>query len=123
VQDHSKKEWGVDITIDSRIPVAAGLGSSAAILAATTAAVNELFEVGLSSKEIFQITCEAENVVHGTTSGIDPAISTYGGVLLFSKTTGFSFLSIDKTFPLVKRKKKNKSSTWKNVLKVNKRKD
>jgi mevalonate kinase len=123
VQDHSKKEWGVDIKIDSKIPVAAGLGSSAAILAATTAAVNELFEVGLSSKEIFQITCEAENIVHGTSSGIDPAISTYGGVLLFSKRTGFSFLSIEKTIPLVIGDTKMKRSTGEMVSKVTRDRD
>jgi len=80
---------GLSIEITSTVPVAAGLGSSAAVIAATTAAVSTLLDLKLSKEDVFRITYEAEKVVHGTPSGIDPAISTFGGTLLFQMDTGF----------------------------------
>jgi mevalonate kinase len=66
---------GVDLTVRSDIPVAAGLGSSAAICVATAAAVGELLNGGLSQQEICDIAYEGEKVVHGTPSGVDNNIS------------------------------------------------
>lgn len=101
VLDLSRKGVGVDVEIRSSIPVAAGLGSSAAVAAAVAAAVGQLLGVELSREEIFRITYEAERFVHGTPSGIDPAISTYGGVLLFYKERGFTPLDVEMDIPLV----------------------
>jgi len=39
--------------------------------------------------------------VHGTPSGIDPAISTFGGTLLFQMDTGFKPLDIRMDIPLI----------------------
>jgi mevalonate kinase len=80
---------GLNIEINSTVPVAAGLGSSAAVVAAVTASVGALLNVKMSKEDIFRITYEAEKIVHGTPSGIDPAISTFGGTLLFQMDTGF----------------------------------
>jgi mevalonate kinase len=81
--------------------VAAGLGSSAAVAAATTAAVAELLNVKMSKEDIFRITYESEKVVHGTPSGIDPAVSTFGGTLLFQIDTGFKPIEVKTDIPLV----------------------
>lgn len=92
---------GLNIDIKSSVPVAAGLGSSAAVIAAVTAATGSLLKVEMSREDIFRVTCEAEKAVHGTTSGVDPAISTFGGALLFQMDTGFKPLEIKGDIPLV----------------------
>jgi mevalonate kinase len=92
---------GLNIEINSTVPVAAGLGSSAAVAAAVTAAVAALLNVRVSKEDVFRITYEAEKIVHGTPSGIDPAISTFGGTLLFQTDTGFKPLDVKTDVPLV----------------------
>jgi mevalonate kinase len=92
---------GLNIEINSTVPVAAGLGSSAAVAAAVTAAVGTLLNVEMSKEDVFRITYEAEKIVHGTPSGIDPAISTFGGILLFQMDTGFKPLDARTDIPLV----------------------
>jgi len=96
-----KKDIGLDVEINSDIPVAAGLGSSAAVVTAVTAAVNALLDLKMSKDEVFRVTYEAEKVVHGTPSGVDPAISTFGGTLLFQIDTGFKPLEAKTDIPLV----------------------
>jgi len=95
------KNVGLDVEINSTVPVAAGLGSSAAVAAAVTAAVSALLNVKMSKEDVFRITYEAEKIVHGTPSGIDPAISTFGGTLLFQMDTGFKPLDVRMDIPLV----------------------
>lgn len=97
----SKEENGVNIDVQSNIPVAAGLGSSAAVAAATGTAVSQLLGIEISKEDVFRIAYEAERFVHGTPSGIDPAISTHGGVLLFCKDKGFTPLNVKEDIPLV----------------------
>jgi mevalonate kinase len=92
---------GLNIEINSTVPVAAGLGSSAAVVAATTMAIGALLGVQVSKEDVFRVTYEAEKVVHGTPSGIDPAISTFGGALLFQMDTGFKPLEAKTDIPLV----------------------
>ncbi|MEM3695097.1 MAG: mevalonate kinase [Candidatus Bathyarchaeia archaeon] len=100
LEKHSKKV-GLDVEINSTVPVAAGLGSSAAVVAAVTAAVSALLNVEMSREEVFRITYEAEKIVHGTPSGIDPAIATFGGTLLFQMDTGFKPIDVKTDIPLV----------------------
>jgi len=97
----SGKSVGLDITINSAIPVGAGLGSSAAVVASVTAAVSALLGLEFSKQEIFRIAFEAEKIVHGTPSGVDPAIATFGGTLLFQVDTGFKPLEVETDIPLV----------------------
>lgn len=92
---------GLDVEISSSVPVAAGLGSSAAVVASVTAAVSELLSIKLSKQDIFKIAFDAEKVVHGTPSGVDPAISTFGGALCFQMDTGFKPLEVKAGIPLV----------------------
>jgi mevalonate kinase len=92
---------GLNIEITSTVPVAAGLGSSAAVAAAVTAAVGALLNVKMAREDVFRITYEAEKIVHGTPSGIDPAISTFGGALLFQMDTGFKPLEVNTDIPLI----------------------
>ena len=101
VLEIARKNVGVNVEIRSSIPVAAGLGSSAAVVAATAKAVSHLLNVELSNEHIFNITLESERLVHGTPSGIDPTVTTYGGVLLFRKGKGFKRIDVKKDIPLI----------------------
>jgi len=101
VLDRAERKFGVDAEVHSSVPVSAGLGSSAAVAASTVAAVAHLLAVKLTLDEIFHVALEAERQIHGTPSGIDPAISTYGGMLLFQKEKGFTPLNVQADLPLV----------------------
>jgi mevalonate kinase len=75
------------IRIESEIPLAAGMGSSAAIVVATLAALNGHLDLGLCTKDIAQISHKIEKKVQlGHGSPMDTAIATYGGYLLVSST-------------------------------------
>jgi len=76
---------GLDIEIWCDIPSGVGLGSSAAVSVATTAALNNLFDLNLGASAISSIAFEGEKITHGTPSGIDNTISSYGGAILFKK--------------------------------------
>jgi len=56
--EHLDEHSGLDLTVRSEIPVAAGLGSSAAICVATAAATGELLDGNLSQQEICDIAYE-----------------------------------------------------------------
>jgi mevalonate kinase len=95
------KSTGLNIDINSSVPVGAGLGSSAAVIAAVALATDSLLGAKMSKEDVFRIACETEKFVHGTTSGVDPAISTFGGILLFQIDTGFKPLEAKIDIPLV----------------------
>jgi len=101
VLERHGKHAGLNVEINSTVPVGAGLGSSAAVVAAATAASGAILDVKLSKEDIFRITYEAEKIVHGTPSGVDPAISTFGGAILFQIDTGFKPLDVKTDIPLV----------------------
>jgi mevalonate kinase len=100
LEKHGEKA-GLNIDINSTVPVAAGLGSSAAVVAAVAKAVGSLLNLELSREEILRITFQSEKIVHGSPSGIDPAISTFGGTLVFQMDTGFKPLEVKADIPLV----------------------
>ncbi|HSD56688.1 MAG TPA: mevalonate kinase, partial [Methanotrichaceae archaeon] len=73
------------IRIDSDIPPAAGLGSSAAIVVATLAALNGHLDLDLSRDEIAVQAHRIEKAVQqGLGSPMDTALATYGGYLQVS---------------------------------------
>ena len=121
ILDLSEKEVGMSVKIESSIPVAAGLGSSAAVAAAVGVAASQILDVKLPREEIFRIAYEAERFVHGTPSGIDPAISTYGGVHLFDRDKGVTSLDVEEDIPLVVGDTGIKRSTGKLVSMVRER--
>ncbi len=96
-----KDKVGLNIEINSTVPVGAGLGSSAAVVAAVTLAASALLNVKMQKEDVFRISLDAERVVHGTPSGVDPAIATFGGAMLFQSDTGFKPLEVKSEIPLV----------------------
>ncbi|MBI9103353.1 MAG: galactokinase [Spirochaetales bacterium] len=67
---------GLDITIQSDIPVKIGLGSSAAICVATAAAVNGLFDFKLKKLDLVQIASDAEKEFMGLKRSITDAFTS-----------------------------------------------
>ena len=71
---------GLEVTIDSDIPIGVGLGSSSACCVAAAASISELFKE-LSSEEILNLSIEAEKTIFPDTSGADCTVCTYGGMI------------------------------------------
>ncbi|MGF3057148.1 galactokinase [Microbacterium sp. YY-01] len=61
---------GVDIALASAVPVGAGLSSSAAIECATAVALNDLWALGYSDRDLAQAGRRAENQAVGAPTGI-----------------------------------------------------
>lgn len=101
VLERAPKKIGVNVQINSDIPVSAGLGSSAAVATSAIMAVSHLLRMELPRDQIFRMAYESERLVHGTPSGIDPAISTYGGSLQFQRSKDFLPLNVQANIPLV----------------------
>jgi mevalonate kinase len=109
---------GLDVEVNSAVPIAAGLGSSAAVAAAVTAAVGALLKVKMSKEVVFRISYEAEKIVHDSPSEVDPAVSTFGGALLFQMDTGVRPLDVKGDVPLLVGYTGVKRSTRVQVAKV-----
>ncbi len=116
--EHLDLKSGLNLTVRSRIPIAAGLGSSAAICVATVAAVGELLGGGLSMEEVCDLAFEGEKVVHGTPSGVDNNISTYGGILRYERGKGIDRFELDSNLPFVIGNSRRRRSTRRLVSRV-----
>lgn len=72
---------GVDLFIDSDVPVGAGLSSSAAIESAVALALNDVWHLGLDRRTLARVGQRAENVAVGAPTGImDQSASLLGHV-------------------------------------------
>jgi hydroxymethylglutaryl-CoA reductase len=71
------------IEVFSEIPRAMGLGGSAAVAVAIIRALDRHFALGLSDDEVNSLAFQCERVAHGTPSGIDNTVATYGRPLLY----------------------------------------
>jgi hydroxymethylglutaryl-CoA reductase len=89
--------------VTSRLPLAMGLGASAAYAVAITRAFNLKHGVGLDDTAINEIAFECEKLAHGTPSGVDNTVATYGAPILFSNDGSLKTqrLSMSELPPLV----------------------
>ena len=87
-----KQQAGLEVDIVSDIPYGVGLGSSAAALVATIAAVDSLLGKA-DRKKICESAIEAERIIHKNSSGADCYVSTFGGLIHYSK--GQEYKKID----------------------------
>ena len=111
-------EGGVNLRVRSMIPIAVGLGSSAAICVATVGAVEKLHEGGLKKEEISNLAFEGETIIHGRPSGVDNNVSTFGGVMSYEKNEGFKHHKLTEKIPFIIGNSKKKRSTKKMVENV-----
>ncbi|MFW9929355.1 MAG: mevalonate kinase [Candidatus Thorarchaeota archaeon] len=75
--------YGARITISSNIPKGAGMGSSASVSVALAKAFTEFLGSSVSNDEISSLAYRGEQIIHGTPSGIDNSVCTFGGGILF----------------------------------------
>ena len=71
------------IHVKPNIPAAMGLGGSAAIAVAIIRAVSAHFHLHLEDEQINQLAFQCETAAHGTPSGIDNTIATYGVPVIY----------------------------------------
>ncbi len=78
-----KVPGGISIAVESEMSSTVGLGSSAAVTAATLAAIRASSGEDINSHELHQSALAVIRQVQGTGSGADAAASVFGGVLAY----------------------------------------
>lgn len=85
------EHWGLDdlpacrLQISSTIPVAAGLGSGAAVSVACLRALSAFLGRRLDDELASALAYEVEKLLHGTPSGIDNTVVTYAAPVYFMR--------------------------------------
>ena len=73
----------IRLSIESTIPVASGLGSSAAVSVAIARALNDHFGGSLTTLELSALAYTGETILHGTPSGIDNTVVAFDQPVFF----------------------------------------
>jgi mevalonate kinase len=81
IEEHSPFK----LRITSTIPIASGMGSSAAISVSTIRALSQHFDKNIEIEIQSKIAFEIERIHHGTPSGIDNTVVTYGQPVYFRR--------------------------------------
>ena len=89
------------ILINSDIPKASGLGSSAAVSTALIRAFSAFLGKRLTDQELSDKVFEVEKIQHGTPSGIDNSVISFQRPIFFQIDTPIEFLSIPKPFRII----------------------
>ncbi len=84
----------LNLQITSSIPIAAGMGSSAAISVAICRGLSAFLGHPLKNPQINQIAFEVEKIHHGTPSGIDNHVIAYEQPIYFIKNEPVQLLSV-----------------------------
>ena len=91
----------LDIKITSTIPVASGLGSSAAVTVALVRALSSHLTHSMTDEEVSAFAYEIEKIQHGTPSGIDNTVVTYAKPIYFVKDQPIETVSAGQPFTIV----------------------
>ena len=113
---------GINIQVESEIPLGVGLGSSSACCVAGAAAISKLY-TDISTQEILELAIEAERTIFQNTSGADCTVCTFGGMMAYDKKNGFVSIDSDLDFHLVISNSNLEHSTKAEVAKVKKFKE
>jgi mevalonate kinase len=87
-----------ELTISSSIPIAAGLGSSAALAIAITQGLSQFLGINFSKDQINELAFQSEKIQHGSPSGIDNSVISFGKPIYFLK--GSPLVQIEIPTPL-----------------------
>lgn len=79
------RDRNMSIAVQPHIPRAMGLGGSAALAVAVIRALSSHYGLNLGDEDVNGLAFESEKVAHGTPSGIDNALATFGRFTLFKK--------------------------------------
>ena len=113
----------VVIRILSDIPVAAGLGSGAAVAVAVLRSLAGFVGQALPPEELNALAYEIEKLHHGTPSGIDNTVITYARPILYRRGAGWQPLQVRRSVPLVIADSGRKASTRQMVAGVRARRE
>ncbi len=91
------------IEIIPHIPRAAGLGGSASLAVAIIRALSEFYKLQLNNEQICDLAYKSELIAHGSASGIDNTLATYGKFMLYRKNDPpfMKEINIRKPIPIV----------------------
>ena len=95
-----RRSSGLQVELSSNIPYGIGLGSSAASCVASIAAADSLF-ASHGRTWICERAIESERMIHRNSSGADCYVSTFGGVMLYSKDRGYKKIKAGNQLRLV----------------------
>ena len=73
------------IDVEPRVPRAMGLGGSAALAVAIIRALDQAYTLKLSDERVNELAFECEKSAHGTPSGIDNTVATFGQPLWYQR--------------------------------------
>jgi mevalonate kinase len=95
--DPTQENPGFALSTQTNLPVGCGMGSSAALILSIHKALQGAFDFLLPESAAHEFAVEAENLIHGKSSGLDIALCEKGGMHRFEKgqlteipCTGFS---------------------------------
>ncbi len=101
LSDLDLDQENMTIEVFPHIPRAMGLGGSSALAVAILRALDAQFNLGLDNNRINELAYECEKAAHGTPSGVDNTVATYGTPLRYQKTDkGPVFRDLRLTEPL-----------------------
>jgi hydroxymethylglutaryl-CoA reductase len=94
----------MQIEVFPHVPRAMGLGGSAALAVAIIRALDRHFRLGLDAAAINALAFECERAAHGTPSGVDNTVATYGETVIYRRVAekpAFRRLQVATPLPLV----------------------
>ena len=94
----------MSIEVFPHVPRAMGLGGSSALAVAILRAVDHAFTLDLGNETINALAFECEKAAHGTPSGVDNTVATYGTPLIYRRvdeTPKFESLTLSEPLELV----------------------
>ena len=77
-------DGGMQIKIDSAIPIGCGMGASAAIILSVLYGLEHQFKQQLTAKQLFAMALAAEKLQHGNTTGFDLQVCQRGGCVEYN---------------------------------------
>ena len=90
---------GYSIRLRSKIPPAMGMGASASIAVAIIRAFDLSLKLGLDDDKINTIAFDCEKLAHGTPSGVDNTVATYGESILFQNLDSLQIRTLTLSAP------------------------
>jgi mevalonate kinase len=114
-------DHGIKIRIESTIPVASGMGSSAAISVAILRALAAHNYTTLSLTQQSELAFQTERIHHGTPSGIDNTVIVYERPVFFQREQDPVFIKIHPSLLFLVGSSGHPSSTAEAVAGVRKR--
>ena len=89
------------LQIRSQIPVASGLGSGAAVSAAVIRALAGFLGQPLTDEQVSALAYEVEKIHHGTPSGIDNTVVSFGKPVFFRRGQTIEIFEIQHPFTIL----------------------